>query len=234
MQGTSNGFKTRLDRLKADIVEQSRRVQAMIEAAFDAAFAMDAAQGDRVIKMDESIDKVDVEIERASVTLLSDACAAGAQLPPEQVRLILTIVKVNNELERIADVGVSIAEQIRAIKLAGSALPETFRVMSNSVIGILHEVSVAMDRIDGKRAQQVLASEDAIEAFKKSILRDAQVRVSKGVITVDQAFSLLELATYCEIMAGHCTNIAEQVLYVATGQIVRHLEGHWEKFELPG
>ena len=52
-------------------------------------------------------------------------------------------------------------------------------------------------------------------------------------MTVDQAFSLQELATYCEVMAGHCTNIAEQVLYVSTGQIVRHLQGHWERYELP-
>jgi phosphate transport system protein len=233
MPGVSNGFSIRLDRLKADIVEQSRRVLAMVEAAFDAAFAMDSSQGDRVIKMDESIDKVDVEIERASVALLTDACATGAQLAPEQVRLVLTIVKVNNELERIADVGVSIAEQIKALKQTNLPMPETFRVMSNSVIGILRDVSVALNRVDGKLAQVVLASEDAIEAFKKSILRDSQMKVAKGSMTVDQAFSLQELATYCEVMAGHCTNIAEQVLYVSTGQIVRHLQGHWEKFELP-
>jgi len=234
MATTPGGFTTRLNRLKADLVDQSRRVQAMIEAAFDAAFAMDAAEGARVIRLDEVIDRVDVELERASVSLLTDACAEGAQLPPDQVRLVLTIVKINNELERIADLGVSVSEEILGLQLAGAHIPETFRVMSNSVIGILRDVGTALDRMDGKLAKLVLASEDAVEAFKKSILRDAHTKVAKGAINVDQAFTLHELASYCEMMAGHCTNIAEQVLYVTTGEIMRHTSGHWERMELPG
>jgi len=229
----SDGFALRVKRLKADLVDQSRRVQAMVEAAFDAAFAMDAAESARVIHMDVPIDRVDVEIEKATVVLLTEACASGAQLPPENVRMVLTIVKVNNELERIADVGVSVAEEVVALQRANAVLPETFRVMCNSVIGILRDSGTALDTLDGKLAKVVLASEDAIEAFKKSILRDAQTQVAQGKMTVDQAFSLQELATYCEIVAGHCTNIAEQVLYIATGEIVRHTQGHWERFDLP-
>ncbi|MBC7771797.1 MAG: hypothetical protein H7210_04835 [Pyrinomonadaceae bacterium] len=232
MPTTAEGFTLRLARLKADLVDQSRRVQAMVEAAFDAAFALNNAEGARIIQMDEAIDRVDVEIERACVLLLTDACAEGAQLPSDELRMVLTIVKINNELERIADVGVSIAEEVQPLVHAQASLPETFRVMSNSVIGILRDSRTALDKNDGKLAKVVLASEDAIEAFKKSILRDAQMKVSTGRMTVDQAFMLHELATYCEVMSGHCTNIAEQVLYIATGEVVRHTHGHWEKFDL--
>lgn len=232
MPTTAEGFTLRLARLKADLVDQSRRVQALVEAAFDAAFALSDAESARIIQMDEAVDRVDVEIEKACVQLLTDACADGAQLPPAEVRMVLTIVKINNELERIADVGVSIAEEVQPLLRAQAALPETFRVMSNSVIGILRDSRTALDKNDGKLAKVVLASEDAVEAFKRSILRDAQTKVSIGKITVDQAFTLQELATYCEVMSGHCTNIAEQVLYIATGEVVRHTHGHWEKFEL--
>jgi len=233
MPTTAEGFATRLARLRADLVEQGRRVQSLIEAAFDSAFARDAQQAGRVFVMDETIDKVDVAIERAAVDLLTDATGAGAQLRPEQLRTVLTIVKINNELERIADMGVAIAEEVKPLLSASLQLPDTFRVMANSVIGILRDAGTAFARTDADLAKVVLASEDAIEEFKKAILRDAQQQVAAGKMTVDQAFSLQEVATYCEVMAGHCTNIAEQVLYLATGAIVRHMGGHWEQYSLP-
>jgi phosphate transport system protein len=233
MPTTTEGFATRLARLRADLVDQGRRVQALIEAAFDSAFARDPQQAGRVLGMDEAIDKVDVAIERAAVELLTDATGAGAQLQPEQLRMVLTIVKINNELERIADAGVLIAEEVKPLASASITLPDTFRVMANSVIGILRDAGTAFARGDAELAKVVLASEDAVEEFKKAILRDAQKQVAAGKMSVDHAFSLQEVATYCEIMAGHCTNIAEQVLYAATGTIVRHTGGHWEQYSLP-
>jgi hypothetical protein len=58
---------------------------------------------------------------------------------------------------------------------------------------------------------------------------DAQKQVSSGKLPVDAAFLVQELATFCEIIAGHCTNIAEQALYAATGTVVRHMGGRWEE-----
>lgn len=229
MPQSPEGFATRIARLKADLIAQSRRVQALLEAACDAAFARDAAAAQRAIRMDEPIDRVDVEIERAAVQLLTDATATGAALRPEQLRGVLTIVKVNNELERIADVGVAIAELTGELTRQQNVLPDTIRVITNSVIGILRDVGTAYDRDDAALARIVLASEDAVEEFKKAIIRDAQVQVSTGKMSVDFAFVLQELGNLCEILAGHCTNIAEQVLYTTSGTIVRHMGGHWEE-----
>lgn len=229
MPQSPEGFATRIARLKADLIAQSRRVQALLEAACDAAFARDAAAAQRAIRMDEPIDRVDVEIERAAVQLLTDATATGAALRPEQLRGVLTIVKVNNELERIADVGVAIAELTGELTRQQNVLPDTIRVITNSVIGILRDVGTAYDRDDAALARIVLASEDAVEEFKKAIIRDAQVQVSTGKMSVDFAFVLQELGNLCEILAGHCTNVAEQVLYTTTGTIVRHMGGHWEE-----
>lgn len=228
MPKSPDSFTDRIDRLKADLVAQSRRVQALIEAAFDAAFARDQAAADRSIRMDEPIDRVDVEIEKSAVNLLTDATASGAALRPEQLRTVLTIVKVNNELERIADAGVAIAELTRALAAQSPQLPDTIRVITNSIIGILRDVGTCFDRNDAQLARIVLASEDAVEEFKKSISRDSQVQVSQGKMSVDLAFLLQEFGSLCEVMAGHCTNIAEQVLYSTTGTIVRHMGGHWE------
>lgn len=233
MPTSPQGFSARVVELKAELAGQGRRVQQLLESAFDAAFAKDEQSARRTIDLDDVVDKVDVDIERRAVALLTDACAQGAALPADDLRAVLTIVKVNNELERIADVGVSVGELVPDLINHRVELPETIRVMTNSVVGILRDSCLALDRNDGHLAKVVLASEDAVEMFKRAILRDCQVLVSSGKMTVDAAFAIQSLATCCEIMANHCTNIAEQALYVASGKIVRHMHGHWEEVPLP-
>lgn len=222
-------FNLRIAQLKGELITQGRRVQVLLEESFDAAFARDQAAAARAIASDDEVDRVDVAIERLSVDLLTAATNEGAALAPEQLRMVLTIVKVNNELERIADVGTTVAELVPGLLTQNLVLPDTHRVISNSVVGILRDCVMALDRNDAHLAKVVLASEDAVGAFKRAILRDAQVQASTGKMSVDQAFLIHELATACEITASHCTNIAEQALYVASGKIVRHMAGHWHE-----
>lgn len=229
MPTTPEGFSQRLTQLKGDIADQGRRVQALLEHAFDAAFALDLAAAKRVETLDDVIDKVDVEIEKRAVQLLTDATAAGAALHPDQLRMVLTVVKVNNELERIADQGVAIAELVPELGRLGFHLPDTLRVITNSCVGILRDASTSLERNDPQLAKVVLASEDAVEQFKRAIMREAQGQVAKGALTVDAAFALNDITNICEMLSEHCTNIAEQALYVSTGAIVRHLGGHWQE-----
>jgi phosphate transport system protein len=218
--------------MKADLAEQSRRVQGLLESVFDSAFSGDINAAKRAIAMDEVIDRVDIDLERAAVQLLTDATREGSHLAPDQLRLVLTIVKVNNELERIADAGVAIAETVPALAAQKVPLPDTLRVITNSVVGILRDASLSLERNDPALAKIVLASEDAIEEFKKAILRDLTAQVASRTLPVEIAFRLQELTAICESMAGHCTNIAEQALYLATGKVVRHMGGHWEEVPL--
>lgn len=230
---TVQNFSERIEKLRGELAVQARRVRTLIEGSFDAVFAQDTGAAKRVIALDEEIDRIDVEIEKASVQLLTETCASGASISAEQVRMLLTIVKVNNELERIADCGVVIAELVKpAIEGANKKpmhIPETVRVITNSLVGILRDATTALDRLDERLARVVLASEDAVEAFKDAIVRDLSAQILAGRMQADNAFLIQEITTQCEIMAGHCTNIAEQALYVASGKIYRHMQGHWEE-----
>lgn len=229
MPTTPDGFAQRLTQLKSDLVAQGQRVQSLLESAFDAIFARDISKAAAAIAQDDVVDAVDVALEKAAVQLLTDATHESARLEPDQLRAVLTLVKVNNELERIADAGVAIAERVEALRGSSDPIPETFRVMANSVVGILRDVNRSLDRGDAGLAKVVLQSQDTMEAFKRAILRDAEGRIAAGTMTVDFAFALHELASECELMADHATNIAEQVIYAATGSIVRHMQGHWRE-----
>lgn len=230
MPTAQEGFVERTKQLKKELVGQGRLVQSMLDTAFAATFDSNIEKAAWVKAQDDQVDRVDVALEQACVRLLADATKQGAELAPEQLRAVLMIVKVNNELERTADVAVELAELVLAGGAGvGRVFPETFKVMANSVVGIVRDVNTAVMNDDPQLANIVLQSQHAVTAFKDAILRDAEEKLSRGLMAADFAFVLHELASACEIIADHCTNIAEQVIYLTTGAIVRHGTTSWEK-----
>lgn len=227
MPNTPQGFAIRLEQLRRELGDQARRVEALCERAFEAVFSRKAEESQAIELADDEIDRVDVQVERTAVALLTDATNEGARLEPTQLRGVLTVVKCNNEWERIADCAVEIAEHARAISSESGTLPDTFRVMTNSVLGILRDTARAFERADAPLAKVVLQSEDCVLAFKAAILRDAERRIASGEMHVEFALVLHEIANECCKIADHCTNIAEQIIYLATGAIVRHTDAGW-------
>jgi len=223
----TDGFANRIERLRADLVEQGKRVQALIEGAYDALFQGDAKLAAEVVAQDDVIDRVDVEIEKACVRLLADVTRSSEGLDDEQLRTILTIVKVNNEFERAADRGVDIAEHVEQIRHDCGSLPDTLRVMANSVVGIIRDTNTAYANRDPETAKIVLRSEDTVEAFRAEILKHLEAELASGSLSPQVVFSLHAVTDACERMADYCTNIAEQVIYSTTGKIVRHTDTGW-------
>lgn len=217
----------RIARLRDRLAEQGQLVVSLLDAALRAFYERDAADAAGVAAEDDRVDRVDVEIEKESVAILSAAARAGCELENDQVRQILTIVKINNELERIADVGTDIAELVGTLADPSTRFPETTKVMTNSVLGLCRDAVGAFEDADPALARVVLQSEHVVLAFKGEILRQAERRVTEGTMSIESAFDLHELIGHCMLIADHCTNIAEQVIYERTGMIVRHMEGRW-------
>ncbi len=227
MSPSSRDFSAQLDSLRGQLSEQGKRVRRLVENAFDSFFTADKEKARSAIELDDEIDTRDVAIERATVTLLTRVARDASPLDDSHMRASLNLVKVNNEYERIADAGVTVAERAIVLSDNPARLPPTTRVMTNSVIGILRDVTHAYDNRDATLARLVLQSEGTVTMFKSEILREAERDVSEGRMTVDLAFDLHELASQCLLIADHATNIAEQVIYETTGLIVRHTSGEW-------
>lgn len=221
-------FQTDLARLKNDLLAQADRVYDLFFKSVDSFFAVDLVRAEEVIHGDRVIDRVDVDIERASIPLLS-----MGETEPSSIRSVLTIVKVNNELERIADCGVNIAEAVRSSDGVDMPVPPTFRVMANSVIAMVRDAKTALANSDTDLARKVLAYDDTVDRFTREILMDVQKKVASGEISVPFAFRLHTVVKSIERVADHCTNICEQVIYLASGRIVRHLPEGWTDPAVP-
>ncbi|MHC4093276.1 MAG: phosphate signaling complex PhoU family protein, partial [Planctomycetota bacterium] len=112
-------------------------------------------------------------------------------------------------------------------------IPATFRVMANSVVGMLRDAIRSLAQADRNLAEQVLAFDDTVDQFKREIILKAQQRVATGEFSPPFAFKLLAVTKALERIADHCTNICEQVIYLESGLIVRHLPEGWTKPEPP-
>ena len=222
-------FTKKLARLKSDLVTQGDRVTDMLLRAVECFFDLDQAKAQGVIDADSVIDKVDVEIERASIPLL-----AMGETNEHEIRSVLTVVKINNELERIADCAVNIAEEVVNYGEMSETIPQTFRVMANSVVGMLRDATRSLSNLDKRLAEQVLGFDDTVDQFKREIILDAQQKVASGEFTAKFAFKLLTVAKSLERVADHCTNVCEQVIYLESGMVVRHMPQGWSKPARPG
>jgi phosphate transport system protein len=227
MSPTAQDFSAELDALRDELSIQGKRVRDLVESALDAFFAADDEKAQHAIDLDEQIDAADVAIEQAAVDLLGRVARDASPIADAGLRGVLNLVKINNEYERIADSGVSVAESALALSGNPARLPITARVMTNSVVGILRDVVKAYNTQDAILARLVLQSEETVSMFKAEILRSAERSVADGDMTVDLAFGLHEIASQCLLVVDHCTNVAEQVIFETTGVIVRHRAGEW-------
>lgn len=227
------GFEARIRTLRDDLVAQGSRVREMVELSFDAIFARDLAAAKRVLEADDEVDRVDLQVEQDAVDLLCDVSKSSGGLSANHLRELLVCVKVNNELERIADAAGAVAERVIELADRTTPFPESTRVITNSVIGIVRDAIGTFASFDPERAKVVLRSEDAVLKFSDKIFRSSEQRVADGRMEPDVAFHLHHIVHQCELVADHCTNIAEQVIYAATGVVVRHTGGDWVEIDTP-
>ncbi len=234
MSITPEQFSERLDQIRSRLVDQGRLVSELSEHVFETIYTRDVETARALLGRDDEVDQADIEIERDAVDLLTRAAHDTCPIDPSQIRKLLTAVKVNNELERIADAVSAIATRVIALGKRESSFPKTTKVMTNSIVSVLRQTVRAFAEIDPKRAKSVLASEGNTLSFHELISRDAEMRVADGRLGVDLAFDLHAIINQAVIMGDHCSNIAEQVIYEATGTIVRHTDAGWIEQDLPG
>jgi phosphate transport system protein len=203
--------------LRRRSLRMASQVEDMLEEAGEVMFQADEALARRTITRDEEIDAEEVGVETEVIRLLALYQPVGRDL-----RLLAAVLKVNSDLERIADCTVNIAERARHAEvqeLAGGneyvrqLLALTRRALRNAVQAYAAE--------DQAIALQVTQEDDAIDALYGQIVRQL-VAVPESGGKMAAVLDLLSVAKNLERIADHATNIAEDVVFLITGAIVRH------------
>jgi len=214
-------FVDLLDELRRRSLRMANLVEDMVEEACEAVLVGNEQLARRVVARDNDVDSEEVRVEQDVIKLLALYQPVGADL-----RLLCTLLKTNNDLERIADCAVNIAE--RAIHLdperVQRASPD-FKRLAPLVRQILRHAIQAYTTGDAQAARRVLEEDEAIDAMYGQTIRTviAETPDSPGDMAAD--LDILSVAKNLERIADHATNIAEDVIFLVTGQIVRHRKG---------
>jgi len=207
-----------LDRLKKQLLTLTAEVEESVQKATKALARRDIKLAEKVVAGDERIDNLEVELEEECLKTL-----ALHQPVAIDLRLIVVILKMNNDLERIADLAVNIAE--RAIALAEETQiepPFDVDAMAHQVLLMLEKSLNALVDADVSKAREVLVLDDAVDAFHRDNYRRIKDRLRAAVGEIDPVFNYLAVSRHLERIADLATNIAEDVIYLRSGAIVRH------------
>ncbi|MDH3670118.1 MAG: phosphate signaling complex protein PhoU [Gammaproteobacteria bacterium] len=171
-----------------------------------------------VISRDKQIDDREVELEEECLKLLALHQPVAADL-----RLIVAVLKINNDLERIGDHAVNIAE--RAEQLAGLKrvpVPDEIVELSKQAKLMLRKCLLAFVETDADIAKGVIGTDDLVDELNKRLYDELINRIRRQPDNVEQAVFMLSVCRQLERIGDHACNIAEDVLYLLTGDIVRH------------
>ena len=211
-------FSRELEKIKKLILSLGAKVEEQVRLATQAVEAHDAELAKQIIKSDFNIDEMEVEIEEECLKIL-----ALHQPVAVDLRFLVAVIKINNDLERIGDQAVNIAERVDVI--AKRDLSEFFfdyTAMGEKVQDMLKMSLDALVNMDYDLAYSVVMRDDEVDQIKIDAYDRIKQAMSKHPDKIGYLINLLLISRHLERLADHATNIAEEVIYLIEGEIVRH------------
>jgi len=215
-------FQEELEALQSRLLEMGGLAEERVRAAVQGLVVRDPAFIDKVLRGDEPINELHIEIDNRCFTLL-----ALHQPMATDLRAIVAAVKINTDLERVGDLAVNIAEAARRY----ASHPPVKKLidiprMGDIAQGMLRDALDAFVRRDTVLAQQVLNQDDVLDALKTQVFRELLTYMLHDPTTVEPALDLILISRHLERIGDHATNIAEDVIFMVSALDVRHQPGH--------
>jgi phosphate transport system protein len=206
------------EKLKKRLIELSTLVEERFRLAVKAIECRDGKLAKDVIEGDFEIDNLEVDLEEECLKIL-----ALHQPVADQLRYIVAVLKMNNDLERIGDLAVNIAERGEFLAQHESLqIPFDYFTMCQNVDGMLKKALDAMVNVDLQLAYQVCVEDDEVDFMKNTMQAQFAQRIRFNSDNLEALIHLFLISRHLERIADHATNIAEDVIYMITGQIHRH------------
>jgi len=213
-----------IDKLKRKLLALSAVVEESLRQAFTAVERRDATLASEVIERDHEIDEIEVDVEEDCLKVL-----ALYQPVARDLRFIIAVVKIDNELERIGDMAVNIAERAQQLAaLPATPIPSELFVMAEKTQAMLERALDALVKSDTTLAKLVLVADDEVDDLYVDVIERLKDGIRRAPEALDALVTVFAVARYLERLADHATNVAEDVIYMNEGEIARHKKGIFE------
>jgi phosphate transport system protein len=224
-------LRLELEKLKKRILQLGSEVEANLINAEKALLQFDLAVAAEIIKTDTDIDTLEISIEEKCLQIFAQHTPVAGDL-----RFVVTVLKINIDLERIGDLVVKIADRILLLAKRDYVpfatqqtvrFPEQFQQMFTETIKMVKMSLDSFVDIDADLAYRVLICDDQVDAAKTAIRTQIEEILQTDASQQQYLAMLLSVSRSLERIADHATHIAEDVIYMLQGQIVRHdADGH--------
>lgn len=211
-------FDEELQQLKEKLLKMGSLVEDGIKNSIHSLVERDNALAHKVIDNDRLVNTLDVEIDEESIRLI-----ALRQPKASDLRFITMAMKITTDLERMGDFAVNIAE--RALELNEEPVLKPYidiPKMREIAQGMIRDALNAFVKKDKELAINVILRDDQVDDLKREVLQELALFMAKDPSTVSRAMKVSFVAQYLERVADHATNIAEMVIYLVDGKIIRH------------
>lgn len=211
-------FDKELLSLKERLLLMAARTEAVINQAVEALVKKDTAKAQDIFRMDKEIDAMEVEIEEQAIALIALHQPAASDL-----RFLIGAIKINNDLERIGDHGVNIAES--ALRLADKPdLKPLIDIprMATLATGMLKDSLDSFVSGDPDKARAVCARDDQVDDLKDQIFRELLTYMMEKPDSITRAMDLILISRNLERIADLSTNISEETIYIADAKVIKH------------
>ena len=213
-----------IEHLRSELLRMGAAVEKSIAEALQSLVDRDAALARRVIEDGQRIDSWEVAIEDEAIRLM-----ATLQPVASDLRMLAVVIKVNYDLERINDQAVNMAE--RALVL--SSLPTLKPLidlprMAHIAQGMVRDALNALVQRDEALASDVCRRDEQLDQLRDQVFRELLTYMHGGEPgTIDRAIHLILVSRHLERIGDHASNIAENVVFLVEGRIVRHQKNGW-------
>lgn len=215
-----------LDRLLQEMLKMAGNVEEAIFNATHALETRDTALAEQVMAGDDTIDNFENEVQEECLKIL-----ALHQPVAVDLRRIGSILRITTDLERIGDLAVGIAET--AVELSHPPFPKIptrLSPMTQRAIEMVKRSLNALVQSDAAEARAVVLMDDEVDTDNDALIAEVVERMKRSPTEIDAGMALHAAIRYVERIADHATNIAEDVIYLVEGSMVRH---HPEAFQHP-
>lgn len=207
-----------LENLQRDVLAMGASVEEAIFHAIRALLDRDAALAQRIIDADGSIDELENRIDEECLKIL-----ALHQPVATDLRRIAAVLMINTDLERMADLAVDIAERAHVLATPPTVtIPGELQRMGDLTTVMVRDCLNAFVNLDARQARQVIRLDDEVDRLNVAIIADIVATMQRSPDHVEAGLSLFSAVRHLERIADHATNVAEDVVYLVEGEIVRH------------
>jgi phosphate transport system protein len=216
---TSQDFEAELATIRRKLLAMGRQVDQVVEESGRALLTRDAALANHIILSDHETDDMEMDIDHLCLEVL-----ARRQPVANDLRLLTSALKLVIDLERVGDLAVSIATRVLDLADKPPPLPyDELMPMLTTVREMVSDSLAALVGGDVERANQVIARDDIVDSYYAHFFNQLVARTRDGTIDVGDATAVQAISKYIERIGDHAVNMAERVVFVLTGEDVRHL-----------